>query len=69
MDRLDKLNELLDNTVRKSHLIKAELSIQQRALKFANARIHILENELNNNTARIKSIVKQIEKPNRFNTI
>lgn len=69
MNRLDKLNELLENTVRKSHLIKAELSIQKRALKFANTRIHILENELNNNTARIKSIVNQIEKPGRFNTI
>lgn len=69
MNRLDKLNELLENTVRKSHLIKAELSIQKRALKLANTRIHILENELNNNTARIKSIVKQIEKPGRFNTI
>lgn len=69
MEKLNKLNDLLDNLYQKETYIKSELLKHKQMAKFASVQIHIFTQKLHQNLNCINTIKDKIEKTKKYNTI
>lgn len=69
MNKIHKLNDLLDVLICKEQQIKSEIIIHQRTARLATVQIQISKQKLNQNIERVKTIRNQIVKSHKYYTI